>query len=350
MNSIGIIGGGPIGLFSALVLAKKGHAVTLIEKRTFPIDKVCGQGIMPKGHELLKSVEIDFANHNSAPIEGITYFDNGLELAGLLEAPGIAVERKTLSQLLYQKCLEQKTINILQARVENVISHNQWNEVILDSGQSLEFKYLLACDGLHSHVRKCLKQEKIVLKRKRMGARFHFHDSSSKNRVEVYWDHHCEAYVTPTNEHLSEVAFLWEEPVQVPKQQPLDFFIKKFPQLQSAAEKSLNDFKIYGPFNKVSKSLRYKNVFFVGDAYQFLDGITGEGISLGLRSAERICQRLSSFSLWDELVIKSWYLKYHIFVALALCLSRFPKWRKVLFKLLMPRKRLFSFILQLNDL
>lgn len=47
-NEIAIIGGGPGGVAAALALAKAGVPCTLLEKATFPRDKVCGDAISGK--------------------------------------------------------------------------------------------------------------------------------------------------------------------------------------------------------------------------------------------------------------------------------------------------------------
>jgi len=44
-----IIGGGPAGLFTGLACARNELRTLVLEKRTYPIDKACGEGIMPSG-------------------------------------------------------------------------------------------------------------------------------------------------------------------------------------------------------------------------------------------------------------------------------------------------------------
>ena len=43
-----IIGGGPAGSAAGYWLAKAGKRVTIIEKKTFPRDKTCGDGLTPR--------------------------------------------------------------------------------------------------------------------------------------------------------------------------------------------------------------------------------------------------------------------------------------------------------------
>jgi flavin-dependent dehydrogenase len=48
-----IVGAGSAGSFLAYLLARRGFTVTIIDKATFPRDKVCGGGLSNKTLELL---------------------------------------------------------------------------------------------------------------------------------------------------------------------------------------------------------------------------------------------------------------------------------------------------------
>ena len=48
-----VIGGGPAGASAGYWLARHGHAVTIVEKKTFPREKTCGDGLTPRAvHQL----------------------------------------------------------------------------------------------------------------------------------------------------------------------------------------------------------------------------------------------------------------------------------------------------------
>ena len=44
-----VVGAGPAGSTAATLLARAGADVLLLEKSTFPRDKVCGDGLTPRG-------------------------------------------------------------------------------------------------------------------------------------------------------------------------------------------------------------------------------------------------------------------------------------------------------------
>ncbi len=54
-----VVGSGPAGSIAALVLARAGARVALVDKAAFPRDKACGDLIGPRGVQLLRDLELD---------------------------------------------------------------------------------------------------------------------------------------------------------------------------------------------------------------------------------------------------------------------------------------------------
>jgi len=54
-----IVGSGPAGSIAALVLARGGARVALVDKATFPREKACGDLIGPRGVQLLHDLDLD---------------------------------------------------------------------------------------------------------------------------------------------------------------------------------------------------------------------------------------------------------------------------------------------------
>ncbi|MGF1616841.1 MAG: geranylgeranyl reductase family protein [Acidimicrobiia bacterium] len=58
--SILVVGGGPAGSAAAYWLAREGHEVTLVEKKEFPRDKTCGDGLTPRAILQMQHMGFDF--------------------------------------------------------------------------------------------------------------------------------------------------------------------------------------------------------------------------------------------------------------------------------------------------
>lgn len=81
-------------------------------------------------------------------------------------------------------------------------------------GLTLDSRWLIAADGLHSPTRRALHLDRDNRSDalQRYGQRKHYATEPWTHHVEVYWGAHGEAYVTPVEEDLVEVAILTATP------------------------------------------------------------------------------------------------------------------------------------------
>jgi flavin-dependent dehydrogenase len=107
-----VAGGGPGGLATALHARSLGLSVIVAEPRDMPIDKACGEGLMPGGLAELTSLGVDPAG---LPIRGIAYLDEHRRAEARFrdragrDSPGRGVRRTTLHAALAARAKEQDT-------------------------------------------------------------------------------------------------------------------------------------------------------------------------------------------------------------------------------------------------
>ncbi|OJZ68926.1 monooxygenase [Mycobacterium paraffinicum] len=263
-----IVGGGPGGLATALHARRHGLSVIVADPREGPIDKACGEGLMPGGLAELTSLGVDPAG---MPFHGIAYVSEHRRAeARFRGGPGRGVRRTTLHAALAARAKEQDT-EWLRARVTTV---QQDAHGVTAAG--VRARWLVAADGLHSQVRRSVGITAAAGTPRRYGVRWHFRVPAWSEFVEVHWSRLGEAYVTPVEPDLVGVAILSRG------RPDLDWFPGLARQLGGAARGAARG---CGPLRQVVSRRVAGRVLLVGDAAGYEDALTGEGISLAVKQA-----------------------------------------------------------------
>ena len=101
-TDIFIVGGGPAGLAAALAARKRGFEVIVADRSKPPIDKACGEGLMPDGVAALREIGVELTAADAVPFRGIRFLDNDLfaEASFPSSGCGFGIRRTRLHQIL----------------------------------------------------------------------------------------------------------------------------------------------------------------------------------------------------------------------------------------------------------
>jgi len=270
-----IVGGGPGGLATALHARRLGLSVIVAEPREGPIDKACGEGLMPGGLAELTSLGVDPAG---MPFCGIAYVNERRRAEALFRGgAGRGVRRTTLHAALEARAKEQDT-EWIRTRVTTV---EQDAHSVTAAG--VRAKWLVGADGLHSTVRRAVGIKATAGTPRRYGVRWHFKVPAWSEFVEVHWSRWGEAYVTPVEPDLVGVAIL-------SRGQP---DLAWFPWLaQHLGDAGRGPARGCGPLRQVVSRRVAGRVLLVGDAAGYEDALTGEGISLAVKQAGAVVKAI----------------------------------------------------------
>ncbi len=279
-----VVGGGPAGLAAAIALRQQGCEVEVFEARPQgPIDKACGEGLMPDGVAALQRLGVRLDPAALQPFQGIRYLDQDLVAEGRFPGgSGFGIRRLRLHQALIERA---ESVGV-KLRWETRIKALSPRGVLTDDGQ-VAAQWVVGADGLRSRVRKWAGLEAPAvrprLEQRRFGVRRHFETAPWSDCVEVYWGDGCEAYVTPVGSREVGVAILWSG-----RKAAFDELLGSFPNLSRrlAGSPELSRHRGAGPLMQRVKNVCHGRVLLVGDAAGYVDAITGEGLSLAFHQAE----------------------------------------------------------------
>lgn len=106
-DKIIIIGGGLAGLVAASLLAKQGREVALIEKKTYPFHRVCGEYISNEALDFLKREDLFPQGLEIPEIAHFLFSDTAGKSAKMrLDLGGFGISRFVLDEYMYRQALD----------------------------------------------------------------------------------------------------------------------------------------------------------------------------------------------------------------------------------------------------
>jgi flavin-dependent dehydrogenase len=280
MIDVLVAGAGPVGLVAAINAALSGLKVAVVEPREGPIDKACGEGVMPDALESLARIGVDPPGR---AFRGIRYLAGGqVAEARFSGVPGRGVRRTELHGALSDRA-HALGVRFTSGRVDAITQGDGWIEAA-----GTRARYLIGADGLHSQVRSSLGLASDGRGVQRFGVRQHFAISPWTDMVEVHWLSDAEVYVTPVADELVGVAVLGTAPLH------LGTVIGRLPELAGQLEGASIASKPRGagPLRQRVKARHVGRALLVGDAAGYVDALTGEGLRIGFAEAEAVVRAI----------------------------------------------------------
>jgi flavin-dependent dehydrogenase len=296
-SDIIIVGAGPAGLACAIASAREGLKVDLIDAIEPPIDKACGEGLLPDSLQALAAIGIDiekdlnrFETHS---IKGVRFIgEHATTQAAFPQGEGRGIRRTILHQILVERAAGlgvrfhwKNSVQGITRTVEGTLVHT--------NRQTLHSRFVVGADGPRSRIATWAGLAKDSVRSRRIGLRQHFNITPWTNFVEVHWGKHGQAYVTPISPSQVCVAFLAKQETPNSKNTLHDF-----PELHRRLSTQPNTASRGAiALGRTLERVTCANIALIGDASGSVDAITGEGMALGFRQAAALAIALKTNNL-----------------------------------------------------
>jgi flavin-dependent dehydrogenase len=337
-----VAGGGPAGLAAAIAARQAGFGVTVVDCAQPPIDKACGEGIMPDGLAALRQLGVHINTGHAAPFRGIRFvYDDTKVEADFPHGTGYGIRRTALHQLLVDRATEVGVTLYWGARITGLSA-----EGAAIGGQPVRCRWLVCADGHNSLLRKSAGLDLSRSAQQRFGFRRHYRVALWTDLVEVHWSNCGQMYITPVSDNEICVAFItrrrelgWEEA------------LCHFPALWARLKDAVPGNRHLGALTVTRRlaAVQLGKVALVGEASGSVDAVTGEGLSMAFRQAIALAEAMRAGSLQQYEVAHSRIARLpRMMSTLMLAMDKHPHFRRRVFRALTSEPDNFRRLLALH--
>lgn len=308
-----VVGGGPAGASSAYFLAKAGVDVLLLDRASFPRDKICAEYLSPECSRILDSMgALDSAEATgAAQLAGMRVrAPNGAIIHGEFASNhgfrgfrdrGLAVRRTVLDNILLDRARSAGVQILEQTRVTDVLRSDGriCGVSALQKGTSRELRanLVIGADGLRSVVARRLGLHRTSRWPKRIALVTHYTNVEGEATFgEMFVEQDGYFGLADVGNGVTNVALV----VPVGRAAEIavdrvDFFeqwIAERPHIATRFEKAtrIEPVRATGPFASFARRSWLPGVALAGDSADFFDPFTGEGIYAALRGGEMLAE------------------------------------------------------------
>lgn len=299
-KEICIIGGGLAGLSLAILTAKNGWKVTVLEKGDYPRPKVCGEYISMESYDFLESLGINLSKLNTPIIQNFTLTtEHGISASTKLNTGGFGISRMFLDHELYKIALENGVSIKLHSKVTGIEKNNLGFTVQINHGESLSYPLVVGTFGRISGLQENKKQNSFV------GVKYHVDEGPKEDTIEIHQFNGGYCGVSKVENGAYNLCYLVNSNALKLVKGNIEALEEKVLSRNPSLKKRLQSKKLTEPVvtSKIffgTQNSMQQGYILLGDAAGFIPPLTGNGMSLAFRSAKQLFLSLQEFQKHGE--------------------------------------------------
>jgi menaquinone-9 beta-reductase len=307
-----IAGAGPAGSATATFLARAGCSVLAIDRAVFPRDKACSEYMSPETVRILNRLGVVGAleSEGAVALEGMKITAPlGATAHGIFahaghrpfRSTGLSVSRRILDHHLVEAARSAGAAVVEQARVEELLYDGgvvAGAVVRVRGGQqrAIRARLTIGADGLRSIVARRMGQRRHGRPR-RVAFVAHLAGVQSMSRsAELHFGEAGYIGLNPIGQDRTNVSLVVAAERAAPARGRVEQFfwdaLGEFPAVRDRIEPDsmVRQIMATGPFAAWSGRVIAPGALLVGDAADFFDPFSGDGIHAALRGAELVSE------------------------------------------------------------
>jgi menaquinone-9 beta-reductase len=311
-----IAGAGPAGSATATHLSRAGHRVLVVDRAAFPREKPCSEYMSPEAVRLLDRLGVvaDLERAGAQPIDGTRVVaPRGSSLVGRFSETEVRPYRSA-GLGVSRWILDQRLVDCARAAGAEVRERTTVEELLYESGgvagvvvrnasglrESIRARVVIGADGLRSVVARRVGRRRHGLPA-RVGFVAHVADVAGLDGItEMHVSDHGYVGLNRIAADTANVALVVPRQVAAAARGDVNrFFFAMVDQFAGVRgrvrrERLVRQVLVTGPFAAWSGRVVANGALLVGDAADFFDPFTGEGIGTALRGAELAAHSIST--------------------------------------------------------
>lgn len=308
-----VVGGGPAGSSAAWHCAQAGLEVCLVDRARFPRAKPCAEYVSPEGSRILHAMgALETLEVQAAQLDGmVVHAPSGDRIHGEFVARhgfrgfrdrGLGIRREILDTVLLERARAAGVRVVEQAKVEQLVldPNGTVTGAVLRTElgtQSVHASLVIGADGLRSVVSRRLGLARHSRWTRRIALVAHYRDVADVGSLgEMHVTHEGYVGLARVSDGLVNVALVVPQRSAGAMPNGRDAFLESWLRAQPslaprfAKATRVTPVRATGPFASRAKRPWAPGAMLTGDAADFFDPFTGEGIYSALRGGELLAE------------------------------------------------------------